>query len=168
MSAMPAPKQSERSSRRLRRGFLCAALAAAAVLVAGAAGAEDTVNLVLDRATVMKMPEKVATLIIGNPLIADVSLQPGGVMVLTGKGYGVTNILALDRTGTVLLEKSVQVSGPREDVMVVQRGMLQESYSCAPKCERRITLGDDRAYFDSTLAQTTTRTGSAQGQAQPK
>ena len=27
---------------------------------------------------------------IGNPLIADATVQPGGIMVITGKGYGVT------------------------------------------------------------------------------
>ena len=41
---------------------------------------------------------------IGNPLIADASVQPGGIMVVTGKGYGVTNLVALDRDGATLME----------------------------------------------------------------
>jgi Flp pilus assembly secretin CpaC len=141
---------------------------AAAVLVAGAAGAADHVTVVLDQATVVKMPEKVSTVVVGNPLIADVSLQPGGIMVLTGKGFGMTNVLALDRAGNILMEKSVQVHGPRDDVVVVYRGALQESYSCAPKCERRVTLGDAPAHFDAALGQIMTRSGTAQGQALPK
>jgi len=148
--------------RRMLRG----AIAAAALLCAGAAAAGETLTLVLDRATVMKLPERVATLVVGNPLIADVSLQPGGVMVLTGKSFGTTNVLALDRSGAVLIDKSVQVHGPRDDVLVVNRGVVQESYSCAPKCERRITLGDDGGYFNSALTQTMSRTGTVQGQAQ--
>ena len=48
---------------------------------------------------------------IGNPLIADASLQPGGLVVLTGKGYGTTNFIALDRKGNALLEKTIQVHG---------------------------------------------------------
>src|SRR5262249_58838078 len=98
------------------------------LLAAGEAGAADSVQIVLDRATVVKLPERIATVIVGNPLIADVSLQPGGIMVLTGKGYGVTNVLALDRSGTVLGEKSVHVSGPRDDVLIVHRGIARESY----------------------------------------
>jgi Flp pilus assembly secretin CpaC len=117
---------------------------------------------------VLKMPEKVATVIVGNPLIADVSLQPGGIMVLTGKGHGVTNVLALDRAGTVLLEKSVQVVGPSDDVLVVYRGVQRESYSCAPVCEQRITLGDAQGHFAAALGQTMTRNGSAAGQATSK
>ena len=47
----------------------------------------------------MRLPERVATIVIGNPLIADATLQSGGILVLTGKGYGATNLLALDRVG---------------------------------------------------------------------
>ena len=47
----------------------------------------------------MRLPTGVATIVIGNPLIADASLQPGGLLVITGKGYGSTNLLALDRSG---------------------------------------------------------------------
>ena len=74
----------------------CAIVACAAV-GAAIAVAGETVDIVLDRATVTRIPDKVATIVVGNPLIADASLQPGGIMVLTGKGFGTTNVLALDR-----------------------------------------------------------------------
>ena len=77
-----------------------------------------TSTVILDQAKLIKLPEKVATIVIGNPLIADASLQPGGLMVITGKGYGMTNIIALDRTGAVLMEKTIEVQGPREHVVV--------------------------------------------------
>jgi Flp pilus assembly secretin CpaC len=135
---------------------------AAALLLARTAAAEP-IEVTLDQAKVMKMPEKVSTVIIGNPLIADVSIQPGGIMVVTGKGYGSTNVVALDRTGTVLMERAVEVRGPREGVIVVYRGVDRESYNCAPNCEQRVTLGDAPKFFDATLNQTVNRTGSAHG-----
>ena len=104
-----SPRTARNRAGRSLSHWLGAGLAAATVLLAGAASAAESVSVILDRATVLKMPEKVATVIVGNPLIADVSLQPGGIMVLTGKGYGITNVLALDRSGTVLMEKSLQV-----------------------------------------------------------
>jgi Flp pilus assembly secretin CpaC len=125
------------------------------------AQAADSLTIVLDKAQILKLPERVGTIIIGNPLIADVSIQAGGVMVVTGKGYGTTNIMLLDRAGNVLMNKSVQVTGPRDDVVVVYRGIERESYSCSPGCERRITLGDTPAYFDATLGQIGTRIGQA-------
>jgi Flp pilus assembly secretin CpaC len=150
---------------RARHGLarrLGAGVAAAAVFLASAASGAETISVFLDRATVLKMPEKVATVIVGNPLIADVSLQPGGIMVLTGKGFGATNMLALDRSGAVLMEKSLQVLAPSENVLVVYRGAMQESYSCNPNCERRITLGDAKDHFDAALGQTKSRNDSAQ------
>jgi putative type II/III system pilus formation protein len=100
--------------------------------------------------------------VVGNPLIADAALQPGGLMVLTGKGYGLTNFIVLDRSGAVLMEKSIEVQGPRERVVVVYRGIERETYSCAPNCERRITLGDSPAYFTIAVNQTVTRSAQAQ------
>lgn len=136
------------------------------VSLLSAAAAADRISVLLDQAQVMKLPDRVSTLVVGNPLIADISLQPGGVIVLTGKGYGSTNLLALDRNGAVLMDKMVQVQGPRDNIVVVYRGADRESYSCTPKCERRITLGDAPAFFDATLGQTGSRNGQAQGSGQ--
>jgi putative type II/III system pilus formation protein len=143
---------------------------AAFVIVAlslSTAGAAEVVNVTMDLARIVRVPEHTATLVVGNPLVADVSVQTGGTMVVTGKGYGVTNVIALDRAGKVLAEQLVQVKGPLGNV-VVYRGTTRESYSCAPNCERRITLGDSPDYFESTLTQTAIRNNRAlTGQAPP-
>jgi hypothetical protein len=134
---------------------------AAAAIVTQARAAPETLTVFVDQATIVRLPDKVATLVVGNPLIADVTLQPGGLMVVTGKGYGATNIMALDRSGAVLMESSVRVQGPRDNVVVVYRGPLRETYSCDPSCERRITLGDSSDYFNATIGQTGARNGQA-------
>lgn len=132
----------------------------------GTSAQADTVTISVDQAQIVKLPERAATIVIGNPLIADATLQTGGVLVLTGKGYGATNLLALDRAGRVILDKTVQVLGPgSSDLVVVYKGVERESYSCAPECERRITLGDSTPYFAATLSQAGTRTGQAQSAA---
>lgn len=139
------------------------AAAALGALMAGTAHGTDVIDVVLDQATIMRLPDRVATLVIGNPLIADASVQPGGMMVLTGKGYGSTNLVALDRDGAVLMNKSILVTGARDHVVVVYRGVSRESYSCAPVCERRITLGDTPEFFDATLNQAGNRSSRAGG-----
>ncbi|MEA2934548.1 MAG: hypothetical protein QOD74_1194, partial [Variibacter sp.] len=102
-----------------------------------------------------------------NPLIADISLQGGGgTMVVTGKSYGVTNLIALDRAGAVLMNSSVEVRAPNAGVVVVYKGIERESYSCTPNCERRITLGDSPSFFDATMSQAAARSTMAQGTAQ--
>ena len=126
----------------------------------------DTVTVRVDQAQLLKLPDRVATIVIGNPLIADATLQSGGILVVTGKGYGATNLMALDRNGRVIMSKFVRVLGPSSrDLVVVYRGVERESYSCAPQCQPRITLGDSTVYFNATLAQTGARDGQAQGSA---
>jgi antitoxin (DNA-binding transcriptional repressor) of toxin-antitoxin stability system len=110
------------------------------------------IEVIIDRAAIAKVPDRTATIVVGNPLIADVSVQAGGTIVVTGKGYGVTNVVALDRTGRVINEQSVTVKSAADSV-IVYRGAMRESYSCAPDCERRITLGDTPDYFDQNLGQ---------------
>jgi Flp pilus assembly secretin CpaC len=129
-----------------------------------AASAAD-INVIIDQAKLVQLPDKVATIVLGNPLIADATVQARGLMVITGKGFGRTNLIALDRAGAVLLEKTVEVRTPRAGIVVVYRGIQRESYSCTPYCDRRITLGDSPDYFDATINQSATRSGMAQGAA---
>ena len=51
---------------------------------------------------------------IGNPLIADVTVRTGRPHGRTGKGYGVTNLIVLDRAGAVLQERYNEVPAPRD------------------------------------------------------
>jgi hypothetical protein len=148
---------------RYRRLFgLWLVLLAVASLIGAAPAQADTLSINVDQAQIMRLPEKIATIIIGNPLIADATLQSGGILVVTGKGFGATNLLALDRSGRVVMEKTVQVLGPAPgDIVTVYKGVERESYSCAPNCERRITLGDSPGFFNTTLTQSATRNGQA-------
>ena len=153
---------------KARQVALAAALVLAGILPAAAQGRQATssrtVVVTVDQAEVMKLPTGVATLVLGNPLIADVSIQSGGMAVLTGKGYGTTNLLALDSAGAVIDEKVIQVK-PTRDAVVVYRGAERESYSCMPTCERRITLGDSQPYFEGVMNQTLDRTRQGQSAA---
>src|SRR5690349_18160536 len=87
--------------------YLSYAIFVTAILGIAMANAKaDSIEVGLDQAQVMRLPSGVATIVIGNPLIADGSLQAGNLMVVTGKGYGTTNLMALDRSGRVLMDKS--------------------------------------------------------------
>ena len=149
---------------RGRPGFaLLRRLAVIAGLLALAAPAlaAAPITVHIDRARLIKLPERAATVVIGNPLIADLSIQPGGLAVITGKGYGATNLIVLDQDGAVLTEKMLEVMGPTDPTVVVYRGAARETYSCTPECSRRITLGDDSDYFNGTLNQAMTRSNQA-------
>lgn len=141
----------------------------AAVGIGGPLGAAEAadINVILDQARLVKLPDRVATIVIGNPAIADAAVQSGGWMVITGKGYGMTNIIALDRSGAILLEKTIEVEGP-QNVVVVYRGIEPNTYSCAPECKSRLTLGDGNAFFETAAGQITARNGLAAGTVQSR
>ena len=99
-------------------------------------------KITLDQAQVVKVPTGTTTLVVGNPAIADVTMLKGGVgMVVTGKGYGLTNLIALDAQGNILDEKQIEVT-PTRNVLVVQRGDARASYTCNPWCMPTAQLGD--------------------------
>jgi len=151
----------------LRRHARVCLLAAAAVLASPAASlaesTADTIAVNVDQAKLVRLPGKVATIVVGNPLIADVTLQPGGMIVVTGKGYGATNFIALDRGGEILVDRQIQVEGPSDRLVTVYRGVERESYSCMPLCQRRVTLGDSDNYFTTTMNQAGSLSSNASG-----
>ena len=75
-------------------------LAVAFVLASGASPARAETSMIavtLDQAKIVKLAPGTATLIVGNPMIADVTmLKNNNTMVITGKGFGQTNLIAID------------------------------------------------------------------------
>jgi Flp pilus assembly secretin CpaC len=132
-------------------------------VVSLAAPDPDRIAVYVDQAKLVKLPAKVSTIVVGNPLIADVTLQSGGIIVVTGKGYGATNFIAMDRNGEVLVDRQIQVEGPTDQLVTVYRGVERESYSCMPICQRRVTLGDGETYFKSAIDQAGSLSGQAAG-----
>jgi hypothetical protein len=125
----------------------------------------DSIGVNVDQAKLVKLPTRVATIVVGNPLIADVTLQNGGIVVVTGKSYGATNFIAMDRSGEILVDRLIQVEGPTDQLVTVYRGVDRETYSCMPICQRRVTLGDGDSYFKSAMDQAGSLSSQAGGSA---
>jgi hypothetical protein len=121
---------------------------------AGVARAEE-LEILLDRAQVFKVPTETKTLIIGNPGIADVSIIQAGLMVVTGKAYGLTNIVALDKDGRQLADTMVSVKNPDAQMLTVMRGSGVETLHCpeGEVCNNTVTLGDAPESFGKLLGQ---------------
>jgi Flp pilus assembly secretin CpaC len=147
----------------LRQSFKTLLIICGLVLVPNLAMAE-TVSVELDQARLLRLPERVSTIIIGNPSIADGTLQSGGFLVVTGKGYGTTNLMALDAKGAVLAEHVITVSAPKSGLTVF-RGADRETLNCAPACERAVVPGDAQAVFNSVIEQNGARNTLATGSA---
>lgn len=161
---MPSATTAPRRSMGLRR---VAALAAALLTgaVGSASAADRAVTVLLDRAQIMRFPPSTETVVVGNPIIADVTmLRNSGEVILTGRGYGDTNLLFLDGSGRLLSETALRVREP-PSMVVVQRGADRETYACQPRCQPTVTLGDNHDFFRENVKDVKTRNGLASGAA---
>jgi hypothetical protein len=131
--------------------------------VAGAQEPEKAIVVDMDYARIVKMPEGAQTLVIGNPMVADVTmLKNNQLLVITGRSFGTTNLIVLDRTGAQVGESIIRVVSAN-DTLTVQRGPHRESYSCNPECLPTINLKDDKAYQAATIDNMKLHEGTAQG-----
>ena len=114
------------------RGLL---IGAVLLLPAAASGAEPTIDVELNQAKIIKLSRPADTIVVGNPLIADASVQDATTIVLTGKGFGQTNLVVLAEDGTPIVDQQVSVSRDNAStVRIYRRAQIQTLY-CAPYCE---------------------------------
>jgi hypothetical protein len=123
-------------------------LAAAIAVVPSRANAADLV-VRYDQSTLLKLPRSVADVIIGNPSIADVAVQGGNMLVITGKSFGVTNIIALDSERNVIQDQRLIVIRDEARILNLHKGGSRLSYNCSPNCNLTLTIGDDFSHFDN-------------------
>lgn len=101
-----------------------------------------------DQSQILRLPRPVTELIIGNPSIADVNIQGADLLVITGKTFGVTNVIALDSDRNVIQDQRVVVQRDEQRMVNLHKGAARQSFTCTPNCQPTITIGDDPNYFD--------------------
>ena len=106
-------------------------------------------NIEIDQATLVKLDKPGAEVIVGNPSIADVAVQSGKLLVVTGKSAGLTNLMVLDGRGKLIYDKKVVVSADKKRLVTVSKGVARETYSCRPQCDPSLTPGDAEDYFEA-------------------
>jgi hypothetical protein len=82
---------------------------------------------------ILQLPRPARTIIIGNPAIADATLNGDTAVVLTGQKVGQTNLIILDASGMEVTRTALRV-GPQESKVVIRHGTARQSYTCNPTC----------------------------------
>jgi hypothetical protein len=149
------------SQRALFGAIVGLALFMVAPIRAEQASAPDDILISLDQAKLVKLPAGADTIVIGNPAIADVTVQKNGVMVITGRTAGRTNFIALDTSGAIISESVLTVTVPVAGKLIVQRGLERNTYDCAPTCLPTVSLGDEDKHFTAAVNQSGQRDGMA-------
>lgn len=133
--------------------------AAAALSATSALGADAMLRIEVDEAEIFPLSEPPATVIIGNPLVADATVHHGNLLVILGKNYGTTNVIVLDRDSREIanLALNVVTSGTHE--VSLFQGSARTTLNCAPICEAELNVGDAALQFDRIQTQIGTKTG---------
>ena len=125
----------------------CPAMATEAVPVQPAATAaapaaiETGIAVVMNQARIVKLPRPADTIVVGNSTIADAAVQDATTLVLTGKGFGVTNLVVLDKEGAPIMDEQVTVVRQTASTVRVYRRSGVATLFCAPYCEDADEMG---------------------------
>ncbi|MEM7464727.1 MAG: pilus assembly protein N-terminal domain-containing protein [Pseudomonadota bacterium] len=111
------------------------------------AGNAGPVIVTVDRAKVFRVSKPAATVIVGNPSIADATVEDERTLVLTGRSFGVTNLIILDADGEAIVDETIVVRGHETNTLRIYRRSFRETQACAPVCEPTLTIGDDSDSF---------------------
>ena len=125
-----------------------AAGAVAVMLVATAANAEvQTISIGVDQSQILQLPALPGAIVIGNPAIADVSIQ-GQKLFVHGRSFGQTSLTILDLQGNQMASFNLVGSLIQDGLVTLYRGPQRFSLSCAGTCSPTLQVGDDAASFD--------------------
>lgn len=137
---------------RFRRGLIVAALVCASVST-GATAESELIDVTIDFAKVVRLSRPAHTIFIGNPGIADASVDDEQTLVLTGRTAGRTNLIVLDADGEEILNSAVNVASNTSQLTTIFFGANRQTFSCAPVCEQVISVGDEPTSFTNASTQ---------------
>jgi Flp pilus assembly secretin CpaC len=116
---------------------LVAVLASAAVLLSPAIGMAQSgsLNVEIDQTQRVQLRGPAGSVIVGNPAIADVTVVDANTLYITGKGNGVTEIVAVDTIGRTVFQSQIVVTdGAGAGRVRVWRGGQATEMACASSC----------------------------------
>jgi Flp pilus assembly secretin CpaC len=132
---------------------ICALIGHVAVAVAEPA---PVVTVKADQATLVALAGEPATVLVGNSLFADVTLEKG-MIVIHGRHFGTTNVIVLDKQNDELANFELTVVRGGSKNVTVRKGISTFSYLCAPSCENALQVGDNADYFSSVSSAMSTK-----------
>lgn len=129
----------------------------ASASVPAVAGSAQSYTVELNKTEIVRLPGAASSIIIGNPKIADVTVQSSDLIFVVGRGYGETNLIILDSLGNTMMNADLQVVNtlPRSGVRLYN-GKNRETYSCLPLCGPSPVLGDTRTFVTANTTRETT------------
>ena len=150
------------SVRRLPIYGVIAAATLAATLAPAALAAEPF-KVALDQTVSMALSHPAASVALGNATVADVTVSDANTLLITGKAFGTTNLLVLDRNGRTILQTQLVVSADNVGQLTIYRGTGTNTYSCIEKCRPAPVVGDAADFYGNTMGTIQSKAATAAG-----
>ena len=109
--------------------------------------------LTMDQVRPYQIEQPAGNIVIGNPAIADITVQDNQNILLFGKSPGLTNIFIFDEQGNTIENVMVRVRSQNSDMLTFYHGAARTTYNCTSNCEVTITVGDTPKAFETTIEQ---------------
>jgi hypothetical protein len=149
---------------RLLSSLLVSLAGAAALLSGPASGGELRLNMDQVRLITLKVPFK--TVSVGNSLIADATAVDENHVLVFGKEFGTTNLIAVDHEGNLVAQEQITVTTQSGRMVTLQRGPNWSTLTCnAERCDVRPTPGDEPERFQQESGEIGVREAQSQGAA---
>nr|WP_313634041.1 pilus assembly protein N-terminal domain-containing protein [Brevundimonas naejangsanensis] len=105
------------------------------VLAATATTAQNRqLEVPIHQATRVQLGAAAGSVIVANPAIADVAVTDARTLFITGKAYGVTEIIAVDGLGRPLFQRQIVVAPSSAGTVRVWRGRETTEVTCGATC----------------------------------
>ena len=148
----------------MQRHFAICSISALVAAAAPAPAAADEVWVTMDYVLPVKLERAATKIIVGNPGIADVTVEDSTNLLLFGKAPGATNLYIFDEDGQKVDNMIVRVRALGDNMLTYQRGLQRTTYNCTSQCEATVTVGDGDT-FGQVIQQTTSKYQQAAGAA---
>jgi len=117
----------------MKRIIVIVSTVLALVSLSSAQGAEP-IRVTIDKYELVRLKADVATVLIANPIIADVAVEKSRLIFLIGRSPGETNLVLLDQAGREIMNTPIVVVPNLEREVTLHRGATESTFSCAPRC----------------------------------
>jgi hypothetical protein len=127
------------------------------------AQAAEPFKVTLDQTVSLSLARPAASVALGNATVADVTVSDASTLLITGKAFGTTNLLVLDRNGATILQTQLVVSADSVGQLTIYRGSGTNTYSCVEKCRPAPVVGDAADFYSNTMGTIQSKAATAAG-----
>jgi hypothetical protein len=120
----------------------------------------------VDQTITLKLSKPADSVAVGNASIADVVVHDPTTLLVTGRAYGATNLVVLDRGGRQIYANQIAVGGAGSGELTIVRGGGTYTYSCVDKCRSTPTVGDVADHFDEVMSSANSKAVAGKGERQ--